>query len=157
MIGPSGVGKTNCGQAAAAQLHVEFRSLDVLCRGRTNDWACCLTQFDKAELESASPSALLIMDIGAGTQYDCTQQLCGYLEPRRSRVVLIYAPPNEAIARNPLGPSRDPGQYLQMEYKSRALLYRVAGHTVDVSGKSAHAAAEVFVNYLSDVLRVPRR
>lgn len=97
LIGPSGVGKSACGQSAAAQLRVEICSLDILCRGRTNDWNFCQGELDRAELGSISSSGFVIIDIGAGTQHDCAQQLLSYLQPRQQRVMLIYAPPKRSL------------------------------------------------------------
>ena len=144
LIGPSGVGKTHCARCAAAVLQLEHQVLDDLCHGRTNDWRHCEQVMKEIEGESEVSGRFTILDIGAGTQFDCTRQLEAYLSPRSQRVILICAPSAEVLGRNPCGPNRPLEEYEQMEYRTRKTLYAVAEHVFDVSGRSKEEASAMF-------------
>ena len=88
----------------------------------------------------------IIVDVGAGTLHDCQSQIHSYLETRRERVILIYAPPEEVLPRNPLGPDRPIEQYQEMEYRSRERLYLLAGLKLDVTGLSKEGAVNRFLD-----------
>jgi shikimate kinase len=147
LIGPSGVGKTSCGRHAAFVFpRVRFESLDDLCKGQEFDWIACRRALDGLEAATA-PGLTVIIDIGAGTQ--TRPELVQYLAARAENTILLHAPPEEVIRRNPLGPSRDIWEFRQTEYASRRLLYRVAGHVVDVTGLTIGSARQKFIESLS--------
>jgi hypothetical protein len=89
-----------------------------------------------------------ILDVGAGTQHNCNRELSDFLMIRRHQAMLIWAPPTEVIKRNPLGPHRDPDEYLRTEYTSRELLYSIPSHRIDISGLPIAGAEEWFTSYL---------
>ncbi len=147
LIGPSGVGKSSCGRHAACVLpRVRFESLDNLCKGQEFDWIACRCALDDLEA-TADPELTVIIDIGAGTQ--TRPELVQYLDARAENTILLHAPPEEVIRRNPLGPSRDILEFRQTEYASRRLLYKVARRVVDVTGLTIGSARQKFIESLS--------
>jgi shikimate kinase len=149
LIGPSGVGKATCAAAAVETINAKLYELDDLCRGRTNDWSFCQETMLSVEASDQFKDQLEIIDVGAGTQHDCTRALSDFLKARRDRVILIWAPAAEVIKRNPLGQHRRPDEYLSTEYTSREELYSVAPHKLDITGLSKVEAAERFKNHLT--------
>jgi shikimate kinase len=156
LIGPSRVGKTSCAKYAAEILEAEHRDLDELCERRhTADWGYCQERFDDAERESQASGTLIIVDLGAGTQHDCTLALQSYLESRRERVFLIYASMEEVLLRYS---NRTREDLEEKEYSpARERLYRSAPHRLDVSGKSEGDTVAEFASYLRTVLGVAIR
>jgi shikimate kinase len=147
LIGPSGVGKTSCGRHAACVFpRVRFESLDKLCKGHEFDWIACRRALDDLEATTV-PLLTVIIDIGAGTQ--TRPELVQYLAARAENTILLHAPPEEVIRRNPLGPNRDILEFRQTEYASRRLLYQVARRVVDVTGLTIGSARHKFVELLS--------
>ena len=149
LIGPSGVGKTTCASAAVETINAKLYKVDDLCRGRTNDWRFCQEAMLAVEANNLLQDELKIIDIGAGTQHDCNRELSEFLKARRPRVILIWAPAEEVIKRNPNGPDRRPDEYLSTEYASREQLYSVAAHRLDITGLPKADATEKFKNYLT--------
>ena len=148
LIGPSGVGKTTCALAAVAAFNAELHKLDDLCRGRTSDWHFCKGVMLRIEASDERHEHLNIIDVGAGTQHDCNRELSDFLRIRRDQAILNWASPAEVIKRNPLGPHRNPVEYLRTEYASREQLYSMPSHRLDISGLSVSEAEERFANYL---------
>ncbi len=146
LIGPSGVGKSSCARLAARSLPVEHVNLDELCRGRQFDWGFCHQVLARIERDFSPKDVLGIADIGAGIQ--CSPELQQYLSNRRDRVLLIFAPAPEVIARNPLGPDRSLAEYLAREYSSRAGLYAIARHRLDIAKLSEPEAQRRFIDYI---------
>jgi shikimate kinase len=155
LIGPSGVGKSTCASHAEKVLKAEHRSLDRLWSGRTNDWAYCCRQFLAAEAEEPSAQVTIIVDIGAGTQFDCTRQLEQYLTTRRQRVVLVHVPPEALLQRNDSTRSLD--EFSRTEYDTRAKLYGLAAHKLEVTGKSQEGAKAYFAEYVRKTFGVVAR
>ncbi len=145
LIGPSGVGKTSCAAHASKILNAHHHNLDVICSGHQFDWAFCVQELHK--LESAVGTVdLSIVDIGAGTQ--CLPGLCEYLKCRRSAVIHLYAPSEEVLRRNPLGPNRPLEEYNQTESTSRQPLYLAADHVVNITANDETTSRRIFVDYL---------
>ena|GEM_PF-2868180 len=74
------------------------------------------------------------MDIGAGTQDSCADELTVYLGGRRDRVILIIDDPHAAFARNVSEGHRTEGEwenYRQVEIERRADLYSLASVVID--------------------------
>jgi shikimate kinase len=120
--------------------------VDELCKGEEFDWIACRRALDDLE-ETTAPRLTVIIDIGAGTQ--TRPELVQYLAARAENTILLHAPPEEVIRRNPLGPNRDILEFRQTEYGSRRLLYQVAQHVVDVTGLTIDSARQKFIESLS--------
>ncbi len=153
LIGPSGAGKTTCATEAAQVLDIEHRELDVICKGRTNDWEYC--QRALLHIEDGGREGSLILDIGAGTQNDCTRELEQYLTPRSKNVILITMPPGELHVRKNEGRSLE--DFKHIEYDTRTELYAIPAQRLDVTGKSKDEAKEYFASYLGRVLGIALR
>ena len=148
LTGPSGVGETTCALAAVSAFNAKLHKLDDLCRGRTNKGRFCEEAVLRVEASNEQNGRLDIIDVGAGTQHDCNRELSDFLRIRRDQAILIWASPAEVIKRNPLGPHRNPVEYLRTEYASREQLYSMPSHRLDISGLSVSEAEERFANYL---------
>lgn len=157
LIGPSGVGKTTCADAAVERINAKHYKLDDLCRRRTNDWHFCQQVMRDAEASNKTQGHLKIIDIGAGTQHDCNRELVEYLNARRDSAMLIWAPDSEVIMRNPLGSNRNQEEYRRTEYTSRDRLYSIPAHRIDISGMSTDEACDHFVLYLTGEPTFPPR
>lgn len=154
LIGPSGVGKSTLSQYASEVFEsVDVTSIDNLCKGHEFDWSVCGRTLNELEEEfDNNESVILLVDIGAGTQYGCGHQLLDYFSDKKSRVISVYGNPEEVILRNPLGKDRNFDEYIKTEYSPiRQSLYDYAGHKIDVSGQSEEIAKEFFVKYLEAV------
>ena len=124
-------------------------------QGHTNDWGHCYRVIVSIENEARLREALLLIDIGAGTQSDCLGQLLEYLALRPQSVLLICAPPSDVLDRN--RSKRSLQEYEDKGYRSRIQLYGIAQHRVDVAGRSKDDAKAYFVQYLGETFGVPVR
>lgn len=140
------VGKTTCASAAAEAFGAELYELDELCRRRTNDWRFCHEMMLSVEAKDRAENRLKIVDIGAGTQHDCRDDLLGFLNTRRQAAMLIWAPVAEIIVRHP---GRDHNEFEYTEYSSRERLYSIPKHRLNTSGLSKTQVEDAFKKYAS--------
>lgn len=150
LIGPSGVGKSS----AVALLHDEHPEIlvididsEYLFKGISWD----VIQNRLITLgERQADDGHVVVDIGASAQV--WSALHTFLQETKANGLLVIAPPEEVILRNPLGPDRDFPGFMQMEYVERADLYELASATVDVTGLDRHEAAQLVVERLVALL-----
>ena len=129
LIGPSSVGKSHLAGAVALELGIEMRDSDhELNEPGLRDWSKV-----RAWLDALDGSAVIV-DIGAGTQASCGDELTVYLGERRARVVLVIDDPRAAFGRNVREGHRTESEwenYREVEIKRRADLYAVASVVID--------------------------
>jgi len=152
LIGPSGVGKSSLAEKAANHfLCCVHKDIDEICKSKEFDWQTCEKTFLEIEKEEEKdPSKTYIINIGAGSQ--TRPELNNFLKSPRRDVVLVWAPPEEALKRNPLGPNRSLEEYKETEYRLRQCLYSLVDSTstVDISGKNKEEAQKLFISFLKN-------
>jgi hypothetical protein len=139
LVGPSGVGKSN----AVFRLRTEHPELAVLdldedFNGRESDWGAIGPRLSSLHEQGAS-SSHVVVDVGAGTQ--TRPELTEFLRHLGARVLLVTAPPEQVILRQPLGGGRDPVEFEMTEYTTRRELFSLASVAVDVTGLTQDEAA----------------
>lgn len=148
LIGPSSIGKTCCAEyACRLLLNTTHVDLDKRCSGMQFDWPFCEAALLRIREESQTNRQHTVVDIGAGTQ--TRPELIDYLRPRKQNVLLVWAQPHEAFARNrDVVLTRSLLQYEACEYTSRAQLYSLTEHKIDVTGQSKEKSQMLFLDYL---------
>jgi hypothetical protein len=93
--------------------------------------------------------AHIVVDVGAGTQ--TLPELYTFLQQAKALVVVVTAPPEEVILRQPIW-NRDPAEFLRTEYTARTTLFGLATLTIDVAGLASEDAAQKVVDQINRLL-----
>jgi|GEM_PF-5163707 len=162
LIGPSGVGKSSCGEYASQNLSsCEFHDLDDLVAKATGSTAClvlreqgndgfieiCQRILSKIETEPRNKVKLSLVAVGAGAlqSHRANEWL------KRYTTVLVSAPEAEVFNRNPLGRERNYLEFCRTEYSSRRQsIYNAATHKIFVGGLTKNDAQSEVLKYLRD-------
>ncbi len=153
LVGPSGVGKSTAAEVLdRSEEDVQILDIDRDLSHTWSNWSILGARL--ASLHGEESDVHTVVDIGAGPQH-FVPELPAFLSESRATVLLIWAPPEEVIFRNPV-PKRSPAEYLATEYESRTALYQLATSTVDVTGLAKDEAARKVVAELRALLGLTR-
>jgi shikimate kinase len=149
LLGHSGVGKSNAVRLLSErQSDPEIIDLDDEFRGREFNWEAIEPRLRALHDEERSEGHVVV-DVGAGTQ--TLDQLRGFLQARGATVVIITAPPDEVIKRQPVA-NRSIEEFIRTEYVQRAGLFALATLTIDVAGMDASEAARAVTDQVLLIL-----
>jgi shikimate kinase len=152
LIGPSQVGKSSAAASfAAPSSGIVVRDIDAeLQRIHGDSWASHAFDWTSVEAILDAPSKAMepaletVFVVGAGSQ--TLPELITYLRPHRDCTVLLIAPPEELIDRHP---GRSLTELVRTEYTSRAELYDLAVHRLDVGGLAAEEVTNALRRFLA--------
>lgn len=152
LVGPSGVGKSSaCRLLRSSRPDITVIDVDEeFNRCSFDDWSVVGPWL--SSLHNDRPvAAQLVVDIGAGYQHFLGQRLVRFLHEVQAFVVLITAPPEGVIARQPVK-GRAMAEFVHTEYTSRRDLYACADSAIDVRGLGQEDAERKVVNALLGIL-----
>jgi shikimate kinase len=149
LLGPSGVGKSNAANLLQLQ-KTEFSMVDIdeEFRGREFDWNAIRPRLSQLHEQSVNDSRIVV-DVGAGTQ--TLHDLYKFLQKSQALVVVVTAPPEEVILRQPIC-NRELAEFVRTEYTTRAALFGLAKLTIDVGGLAGKEAAQKVVDQIHEFL-----
>jgi hypothetical protein len=140
LLGHSGVGKSNAiGLLGASRLDISVIDIDEeLQRRFVDDWTIVGARL--ASIQSDARLGHAVVDLGAGYQHNLQHQLIRVFREVDAFVVVVTAPPEEVIRRQPVQ-NRSMDEFIQTEYTSRKDLFSCARCTIDVGGLNEDESA----------------
>lgn len=171
LIGPSGVGKSELGSFGARIFKdCLFFDLDKLVTekmrvpharelsGKTGwnaFWYVSEEVINKLNDKHRDSSSLILVAVGAGSL--CTKNGRNYFR-QCPNTITIFAPAEEVIQRNPLGPNRSFQEFQNTEYSdSRMDVYNSTQYKIDVSRLNEEQARQKFIDFLQDKFKFLQR
>lgn len=134
----------------ASRLSVRRVSLDAECAGHEFEWGVVGPVLRRIHAETR-PEDHVVVDVGAATQ--TLPELASLFVERGVDVVLVTAPPEEVILRQPIR-GRDMAEFVSTEYTSREQLYSLARRIVDVAGLDKQDSGERALAAIIELLGV---
>jgi hypothetical protein len=147
LVGHSGVGKSNAiSELRSSHPEVAVTDLDAECADHEFDWG--VVGLLLSQLHATTDDATdLVVNVGAGTQ--TIPEFPRFLQESSAAVVLVTAPPDEVILRQPV-PGRHLHEFIDTEYTKRQELFSLAVLRVDVAGLTKEESARRVVDGLQE-------